>query len=78
MEPVLTNNSLTSHHEHEMLKVLEFTDQRLGSRLMSMGVLPGSFLTIERIAPYRGGYCLRINDKKIAIRYREAESIIVE
>lgn len=78
MESVLINKSLTAHHEHELLKVLKFTDQRLGSRLMSMGLLPGSFLKIERIAPLKGGYCLRVNDKKIAIRYKEAESIIVE
>ncbi|MEZ4949407.1 MAG: FeoA family protein [Saprospiraceae bacterium] len=75
---VLTANSLVAHNEQELLKVLNFTDERLGSRLMTMGVLPGSFLTIERIAPLKGGYCLKINDKKIAIRYTEAASIIVE
>jgi ferrous iron transport protein A len=58
--------------------IREFTDEHMASRLMSMGVLPGTIIEIDRIAPWRGGYCLKVQGQKIALRYAEAASIIVE
>lgn len=76
---LITNQkALTNFKAKDRLKVARFTDDQMASKLMSMGVLPGSSLEILRIAPLRGGYCLKVNGQKIAIRYNEAASILVE
>jgi len=70
---------VTNFNESEQLVVKNFSNDSVGSRLMSMGILPGSQITIERIAPLKGGICLKtFNGHKLALRYQEAESIMVE
>ena len=63
--------------KRENRKIRGFTNDRIASKLMSMGVLPGATIQIVRIAPLSGGYYLRINGQNIALRPEEAESIIV-
>lgn len=50
----------------------------MASKLMAMGILPGIFIEIVRVAPFRGGYCLKVTGQKIALRYSEAACILVE
>lgn len=61
----------------EIRFIRAFTNDRIASKLMAMGVLPGSSIQIIRIAPLSGGYYLRINGQNIALRPEEAESIVV-
>ncbi len=71
--------SVINYRVSEQLVVKNFSNDSVGSRLMSMGILPGSLITIERIAPMKGGFCLKtLTGQKLALRYQEAESIMVE
>ncbi len=58
--------------------VRAFSDEKVAGKLMSMGIIPGSQVMLTRIAPFKGGFCLKVNGHKIAVRYNEAESIEVE
>lgn len=62
----------------ESRRIKGFTDDLIASKLMAMGVLPGSVIRIIRRAPMDGGYYLQINGQNIALRVKEAESIIVD
>lgn len=74
-----TNNRITNHLVNESVIVRAFADSKLGSRLMSMGILPGTLVTIKKIAPFRGGFCLKtLSGVKFALRFKEAENIIVD
>lgn len=71
-------SSITDSRERDLLTIREISDVRIAPRLMSMGVMPGRQVEILRIAPWKGGFCLKVNGQKIAIRYEEAASILVE
>ncbi len=59
-------------------KVAHFTDEQVAGKLMTMGVLPGSNVQLVRIAPFKGGYYLKIDGSNLALREREAQSIMLE
>lgn len=76
---IASSNRVTSFGERAEVVIRDFSDMNMGSRLMSMGILPGSQITIERVAPMKGGYCLKTaSGQKLALRYQEADNIIVE
>ena len=58
-------------------KLTHFTNDHIAGKLMSMGALPGSIVEIIRVAPFRGGYYLKIDGNCIAIRKQEAENIFL-
>lgn len=68
---------LTDLHENTRVLLRSFSNPEVGSRLMSMGLLPGAMLEIKRIAPFKGGYCLKTNQQTIALRYSEAAALMV-
>ena len=79
MTTATIKNRVTNYLTNERVVVRDFSDSVLGSRLMSMGILPGSSITIERIAPFKGGYCLKtLSGAKFALRFKEAQTIIVD
>ncbi len=59
-------------------KVSRFTDHVMAGKLMTMGVLPGSKVQVVRIAPFNGGYYLKVDGMNLAIRSGEASSIVLE
>lgn len=72
-------NRVTQFRETKQLTIKRFSNDVVGSRLMSMGILPGSRIIIERIAPFKGGFCIKtMSGQKLAIRYHEADAILVE
>ena len=72
-------NRVTQFEKEQQLTIKSFSNDVVGSRLMSMGILPGSQITIERVAPMKGGFCLKtLSGQKIALRYQEADTILVE
>ena len=60
----------------EELKISHFTDERLASKLMAMGILPGCSISLIRKAPIGGGWYLRIDQKMIALREEEVGCIV--
>ncbi len=55
--------------------IVDFLDERVASRLMSMGVLPGSVVTMIRKIPMNGAIYFKINGANIALRVKEAGSV---
>lgn len=58
-------------------RIKGFTDDEIAGKLMVMGVLPGSRVQVVRIAPFKGGYYLRVDGVNMAVREQEADSIIM-
>lgn len=57
--------------------VERYTDNYIGGKLMSMGILPGSRIEIVRIAPFGGGCYIKVDHSYIALRKTEAGSIVL-
>lgn len=58
--------------------VAHFTNDQMAGKLMSMGMLPGSEVEVVRVAPFKGGFYLKVDGNCIAIRVTEAENIFLE
>lgn len=58
--------------------VTGFTNDQLASKLMAMGILPGSQLTLVRKAPFGGAWYVAIDQQFIALRRQEAAAILVK
>jgi len=58
-------------------EVVNFTDELIGGKLMAMGILPGSKITIVRKAPFGGSWYIKVDNFYLALRKIEAASIIV-
>lgn len=52
-----------------------FNRENLASKLLAMGVLPGSRIELIRKGPFGGTYYIAINDHFLALRHRELQSI---
>jgi ferrous iron transport protein A len=59
-------------------EVSHFSDERAASRLMSMGVLPGSVIELVRRAPFGGGWYVKVDGLLLALRDREVNCILVK
>ena len=46
-------------------------------RLMEMGLIPGASVVIERTAPFRSPYSLRLSGCTLAIRREDAHRVLV-
>lgn len=57
--------------------VLEFTDEFLAGRMLSMGVLPGSTVSIVRRAPFSGGVYVKVDGYNLVMRCSEARQILL-
>lgn len=57
--------------------ISHFNDERMASKLMSMGVLPGSFIELLRRAPFGGGWYVKVDDLRLALRQKEIDSIVL-
>jgi len=58
-------------------QVSHFTDERIASKLMAMGLLPGSKMQLMRKAPFGGGCYIKADNIVIALRQREAASVML-
>ncbi len=59
--------------------VMSFTDNVLGNKLMSMGLLPGSSVKLIRKTPLGSTFYVKVNDQfYLALRKQEAACIILK
>ena len=58
--------------------VSHFSDERLASRMLSLGVVPGSVIKVFQVAPLGGGMYIQVDNMRIAIRKNEAAKIFVK
>lgn len=59
-------------------KVSHFNDPNIGSKLMAMGVLPGSQVRVVRKSPFGGGCYVKVDNFFLALRKEEADSIVLK
>ena len=57
--------------------IVQFMDNIIAGKLMTMGVLPGSKVRVIRKAPFKGGLYLKIDGSNMVLREKEAETIIL-
>ena len=58
-------------------KVQQFSNTKLGGKLMSMGMLPGSEIQIVRKASSGKTYYIKVNGFCMALRENEAKCILL-
>lgn len=56
----------------------EFTNDRMASKLLSMGVLPGKMMQLIRRVPFGGGLYVKIEGQNMALRLEEARNIVLD
>jgi ferrous iron transport protein A len=59
-------------------KINQFTDDRMASKMLSMGILPGKLLKLVRRLPFGGGLYIKVEDNNMAVRDIEAQNILIE
>ena len=58
--------------------VSHFVNEQVASKLMAMGVLPGSRIQLVRKSPFGGGWFVKVDNSYIALRKQEAACIILK
>ena len=58
--------------------VSHFRNPQIASKLMAMGVIPGSSIRMVRKAPFGGGCYVKVDNLLIALRNSEALSIVLK
>lgn len=61
----------------EQAQVEQFTDQDVASRCIEMGCTPGTFITVEQVAPMGDPLMISFGSTFIGLRKQEAESIAI-
>ncbi len=70
--------TLDNFKEGEIGIIHKFTDDKMASKLLSMGVLPGKSLRLVRRVPFGGGLYIKVDACNIAVREAEAQQIVLE
>ncbi len=72
------NNYLSASRTGSTAVVHGFTNDQVASKLMAMGVMPGSRIKLVRKAPFGGGFYVKVDNFNLALRKEEAESIVLK
>ncbi|HQG38398.1 MAG TPA: FeoA family protein [Chitinophagales bacterium] len=67
--------NITHLKEGESAVIGEFSNYHIASKLMAMGLLPGSSISLQRSAPFGGAYYIKANNHYVALRSEEAKSV---
>ena len=74
--PIKTLPSL-SPGESAVIKTFN-ADLNLQSRLVEMGILPGTEIRLIKKTPFKGPIAIKIRGYEVSLRYRDAEQILVQ
>lgn len=55
----------------------EFSNGYVACKLMAMGLLPGSVISVQRKAPFGGAYYIKAKNHYVALRKNEAENVLL-
>jgi ferrous iron transport protein A len=56
----------------------QFDDEKVSSKLLSMGILPGSVIEVVRKAPFGGTFYVKVNGYNFALRSNELSCILLD
>lgn len=71
------NKNITQLKIGECAVISEFTDYNIASKLMAMGLLPGTTIFLQHTAPFGGAYYIKTNNHYLALRTQEAENVLL-
>ena len=75
----LPDLTLTTLQKGEKAQILQISSRgELGRRIRDMGLIPGVAITMLGRAPMGDPLALRVADTTVAIRKREAQSILIK
>ena len=77
MNPNKNNMRGSDISEGHRYKIKNFTDTSIAVKLLILGFLPGSMISLIRKSPLGGAYYFDVNGNRIALRKNEAEAIVV-
>lgn len=61
----------------EQALITEYADNYIACKLMAMGLLPGSSISLVRKAPFGGAYYIKTDNHYVALRKDEAKYVMV-
>lgn len=62
----------------ESAKIAVVSESSLTCKLLNLGLLPGTKVTLVRKAPFGGAFYIKLGSHQLAVRTEEAASITVE
>lgn len=74
----ITSRQVSSEKAGVVGIVAQFTNEQIGSKLLAMGILPGSRLEVVRKAPFGGGVVVKVDNNYLALRKQEAACILLK
>ncbi|MFT4760750.1 MAG: Fe2+ transport system protein FeoA [Paraglaciecola sp.] len=74
----ITNEAVANLKAGNYGTVAHFTNDQMAGKLMSMGMMPGSYVEVVQVAPFKGGFYLKVDGNCIAIRVTEAANIFLD
>ncbi len=54
-----------------------YSSSRIAAKFSLLGILPGSEIQVIRIAPFGGGYYIKVDGHNFALRKSEAEALFL-
>ena len=72
------NRVLTATMPGKGEMISHFINEQIASKLMAMGILPGSRIQLIRKSPLGGGWFVKVDNTYIALRKQEAACIILK
>ena len=57
--------------------IVEFSNGYVACKLMAMGLLPGSPVSLMRKSPFGGAYYIKTKNHYVALRSNEAKSVLL-
>ena len=73
----MTSIKLTDLAPGKQAVLADFKVSRLHQRMLSMGFTPGTMVRVMRRIPWQGNLYVEIGGRNLALRFQEAEQIIV-
>lgn len=70
------NVTLLSLVPGQQASIVRFDNEQAGHLLMSMGLLPGDEVRLERVAPFNGPMAFRSGSLLICMRPEEASTVV--
>ncbi|MEH0154319.1 FeoA family protein [Limibacter armeniacum] len=75
---MITYRSIANLRAGEKSTIVGFADDNIASKLIEMGLFPGSDVTMVRKAPFGGVFYLKVAGNNFAIRKEEANCIKIK
>lgn len=72
------NKTLDTLLPGESAYVTQLIENPFTCKLMTLGIIPQSVVTMVRKAPFGGAFYIKLDNHQMAVRVEEAKSIFVE